>query len=99
MRSVRPAAGRTAVAGLLALVMIVAPAACAPAPAGTPAPGRTTLWGLTVDDVTHAGVVASLLAGLPERPTTRVYFDVRLPARHYAAAVARIGRVSVVMDG
>jgi hypothetical protein len=59
--------------------------------------GHPVLWGVTVDDIAHLPALTAALAGLPERPVTRVYFDIRRPASYYAAAVARIGRVSTVM--
>jgi hypothetical protein len=61
------------------------------------AAARVPVWGVTVDSISQAGRVVSSLAGLPDRPTARVYFDVRRPARYYAQAVRRIHRVSAVM--
>ena len=55
------------------------------------------LFGVTVDRVPHPDRIASALAGLPERPTTRIYFDVHEPAGYYAAAAHEIGSVSGVM--
>jgi hypothetical protein len=102
MRSVR---WREALVARCALVVVAASAACSAGPAGTlgspdPAavvPGRTPLWGVTVDGISHLASTVSALAALPEKPTTRVVFDVQQPARYYAVAVRRIHRVSVVM--
>ena len=74
-----------------------------PAAAGPPglAPavvsGGTPLFGVTVDDIGHLGRTVSALAALPEKETTRVYFDVRQPARYYATAVRRISREGAVI--
>jgi hypothetical protein len=61
------------------------------------APGRAVLFGVTVNDIAHLGAITSALAGLPERPVTRVYFNVHQPPGFYARAVERISRVSAVM--
>ena len=76
---------------------LVAAAATAAVPLGTANAGSAPLFGATADTISHLGSTVSSLAALPEKPTTRVYFDVREPARYYAAAVRRIGRVSAVM--
>jgi len=74
-----------------------------PAAAGPPglAPavvsGGTPLFGVTVDDIGHLGRTVSALAELPDRPATRIYFDVRQPARYYATAVRRISREGAVI--
>jgi hypothetical protein len=72
-------------------------AADLPRPAAAVTPDRTPLFGVTVDDIGHLGHTVSALAELPDRPAIRVYFDVRQPARYYATAVRRIGRVGAVM--
>jgi hypothetical protein len=95
MRTVRT--GRAVAATACALVAAAVTVAGPPARAGASAAGPAPLFGVTVDGIGHLGSTVAALAGLPERPTTRVYFDVREPARHYAAAVRRIGRVSTVM--
>src|SRR5581483_10682894 len=70
-------------------------------PAESPAPraplGRTPLWGVTIDGTGRLASMVRTLAGLPHKATARVYFNVREPARYYAAAVRRISRVSAVM--
>jgi hypothetical protein len=74
------------------------PAAAGPSvPAAAVTPDRTPLFGATVDDIGHLGHTVSALAELPDRPAIRVYFDVRQPARYYATAVRRMGRVGAVM--
>ncbi len=62
-----------------------------------PAAANTPLFGVTVDRVPHPDRIAAALARLPERPTTRIYFDVHEPAGYYATAVHEIGAVSGVM--
>jgi len=89
-------------AALVPLVVVGAPApASRAAPGGAApsrtAPSRTVLWGVTVNDVAHPGVLTSALAALPERPVTRIYFSVQRPASYYAPAVTRIRRVSAVL--
>jgi hypothetical protein len=80
---------------VLAAVAVVT--ASPPQPAAAVAPARAPVFGVTVDTIGHLGSTVSALAALPEKPTTRIYFNVREPARYYAAAVRRIGRVSAVM--
>jgi|SRR5579859_5274682 len=80
-----------------ALAAVVVGAAGPRAQAAASAPGHAPLFGVTIDDIGHLGSMVSALAGLPEKPAARVYFDVREPARYYAAAVRRISRVSTVM--
>ena len=55
------------------------------------------IYGVTLDRVAHPERLASALAALPERPTTRVYFDTREPASYYRPALTRIHAVSGVM--
>ena len=95
--------GAVAVASALVLAMagaadVPGPAAADPsAPAAAVMPGRTPLFGVTVDDIGHLGRTVSALAELPDRPAVRIYFDIRQPAGYYATAVRRIGRVGAVM--
>jgi hypothetical protein len=77
----------------LTMGVAVAQANSASLPAGAGRP----LWGVTVDEITRVESVVSALAALPDRPTTRVYFDVREPASYYAQALTQIDRVSAVM--
>jgi hypothetical protein len=70
------------------------PAAATPAPkAGQPA----LLYGVTIDDISNLRQIITSLRHLPERPATRVYFDVRNPPGYYAAAVRRLRHVSYVI--
>lgn len=55
------------------------------------------MFGVTVDGVGSIEAVVSAEKELPERPTTRVYFDVSEPAGYYAAAVSDLDAVSGVM--
>jgi hypothetical protein len=55
------------------------------------------LYGVTIDRISKASRIAQALAALPERPTTRVYFEPRQPASYYSTAVAQIHAVSAVM--
>jgi hypothetical protein len=79
---------RVALAALAAAWLL---AAAPPAAAGAP------LYGVTVDRVNDPDQLVSALAALPERATTRVYFDRREPASYYEAAVRQIHTVSGVM--
>ncbi len=55
------------------------------------------LYGVTVDDVTNLGAIVAGARALEHMPVTRVYFNVKEPASHYAAAVRAIQPVSYVM--
>jgi hypothetical protein len=55
------------------------------------------LYGVTIDDPSDLSALVEALAALPERPTTRVVFDVGRSAASYRWAVGRIHRVSDVM--
>jgi hypothetical protein len=55
------------------------------------------LYGVTVDDVSHAGQIVAGVRNLPEAPTVRVYFDVHEPARYYTATVSALRPVSYLM--
>jgi len=55
------------------------------------------LYGVTIDRIAKISHVAEALAALPERPTTRVYFEPAERASHYAGALAQVHRVSAVM--
>jgi hypothetical protein len=63
----------------------------------SPASARAPLYGVTLDEVVHLERLLGMLAALPERPTTRVYFDRREPASYYQRALQQIHRVSGVM--
>ena len=58
---------------------------------------RAPLYGVTLDRITGLSGLLAGLRALPERPTVRIYFDVREPAAHYASAVARVSRAGAVM--
>jgi hypothetical protein len=73
---------------VLAALLALAPAA---------AEGAVPLFGITLDRVTRPERLAASLASLPERPTTRVYFDTHEPASFYGGALAQIHPVSGVM--
>ena len=45
------------------------------------------LFGVTADDIGHLRELVTSARHLPEMPTTRMYFDVSEPPRHYATAV------------
>jgi hypothetical protein len=55
------------------------------------------LYGVTLDRVPHAEKLAGALARLPQRPTTRVYFDTHERASYYMPALTQIHPVSAVM--
>jgi hypothetical protein len=92
-------------AALTVLALVCTAAACASAFAArlsaTPAaPGGLApapVYGITLDRITKLPATLSGLAALPERPTTRVYFDAREPASYYAQALAQIHAVSGVL--
>jgi hypothetical protein len=54
-------------------------------------------YGVTVDGISNVPGIASSLRHLPERPVTRIYFDVREPARYYATAVRRLHPAGFLM--
>jgi hypothetical protein len=80
-------------AALIAVASAFAAAPCASA-AGASA---TPLFGVTVDRVAKVSRISEALVALPERPTTRVYFEPHQKASQYAPALAQIDRVSAVM--
>lgn len=55
------------------------------------------VYGVTIDRITGISKVVAAEKSLPERPTTRVYFDVSEPASYYASAVPVLHAVSQVM--
>jgi hypothetical protein len=55
------------------------------------------LYGVTIDRIGGIATVVAAEKSLPERPTTRVYFDVSEPASYYASAVPLLHTVSQVM--
>ncbi|MGI8578444.1 MAG: hypothetical protein ACR2KG_11145 [Nocardioidaceae bacterium] len=56
-----------------------------------------TQYGVTADEVANPGQVAQSEHHLPDRPTTRIYFDVLRPARYYTHAVNALRPGSYVM--
>jgi hypothetical protein len=80
-------------AALIAVACAFAAVPCGSA-AGASAP---PLFGVTVDRVAKVSRISEALAALPERPTTRVYFEPHQKASQYAPALAQIDRVSAVM--
>jgi hypothetical protein len=89
----RTGSPRRTVGVLLCFALCGVALSAAPVSAAAGAP----LWGVTVDDISRLHELTDGLAALPDRPTTRVYFDVREPAQYYAAAVEQIDRVGSVM--
>jgi len=86
---------RSAVACLVVAAGVAAVPPGAPASSTPERPAR--IWGVTLDDVTHARALASSLRRLPERPTARVVFDPGMRPRSYAAALRRIHPVADVL--
>ncbi|HXB15050.1 MAG TPA: hypothetical protein VNV44_04830 [Solirubrobacteraceae bacterium] len=64
---------------------------------GTQRAGAEPLYGVTIDRISKASRIAQALTALPERATTRVYFEPHQPASYYATALAQIHAVSGVM--
>ncbi len=60
-------------------------------------PSSRTIYGVTIDRVVGMAKIVAAERSLPERPTTRVYFDVSEPASYYASAVPQLHTVSRVM--
>ena len=54
------------------------------------------VYGVTIDRITGIAKVVAAEKSLPERPTTRVYFNVSVPASYYASAVPLLHSVSQV---
>jgi hypothetical protein len=55
------------------------------------------LYGVTIDNIAKIKSIVSAESTLPDRPTTRVYFNVSEPASYYRAAVSDVDSVSNVM--
>jgi hypothetical protein len=60
-------------------------------------PSADPLYGVTIDSIGQIKTIVSAETSLPERPTTRVYFNVSEPASYYRAAVSELHSVSNVM--
>ncbi len=80
-----------------ALCLAIAVLVCAAAGGAATASAEPPLYGVTLDKVAHLERLLGELAVLPERPTTRIYFDRRSPASSYQQAVHEIHAVSAVM--
>jgi hypothetical protein len=85
---------RVPVVAVLAIVGTIGPALVAGA--RTPAPSAP-LFGVTINRISGIAKIVAAERSLPERPTTRVYFDVSEPASFYASAVPLLHTVSQVM--
>ncbi|MGD0379718.1 MAG: hypothetical protein ABSC30_07010 [Acidimicrobiales bacterium] len=55
------------------------------------------LYGVTIDNIGQIKTIVSAESRLPNRPTTRVYFDVSEPASYYRVGVSDVASVSNVM--
>ncbi|MGO8871921.1 MAG: hypothetical protein ACLQPH_11080 [Acidimicrobiales bacterium] len=60
-------------------------------------PPVAPIYGVTIDHISHIAATVAAEQSLPERPNTRVYFEVSEPAAYYQYAVARLHSVSSVM--
>lgn len=92
----RRASVSAAVLSAVATLAALTGATQRPPPSAPPVANRA-IFGVTIDQVDNAPVLAKSLAGLPVRPTARIYFDVRQPPQSYAGALGRIHPVSNVM--
>ncbi len=82
---------RRALPACLAALLIAAAGGAGAAAADAP------LYGVTVDRVSKLKDMVAALGALPERATTRIYFDVHEPASYYAGPLAQIDGVSGAM--
>ena len=64
---------------------------------GTTTPSAPPLYGVTIDNVGNMQAVLAAESALPERPMTRVYFNVSEPASYYMSPVSQLHSVSGVM--
>ena len=55
------------------------------------------LYGVTIDNIGRINTIVSAESKTPNRPTTRMYFNVSEPASYYRAAVSDVDSVSNVM--
>ena len=89
---------RVVLAAILVAVLVTmgtsGPAPVAGARTSAPIP---PLYGVSIDRIRGIATVGAAEKSLPERPTTRVYFDVSEPASYYASAVPLLHTVSQVM--
>jgi hypothetical protein len=100
-----PVAGRWCVGIALAVALVLAGTAAQASTGATvgargtrvPAAADSPLYGVTIDEISHLDELEASLGELPQRPTTRVYFDVHEPASYYAPALTSLDGVSAVM--
>ncbi len=88
-------AAKAAAVGLCGLLVSISPVTTPSALATTPS--APPLYGVTVDNVENMQAVLAAERALPERPMTRVYFNVAEPATYYTSPVSRLHAVSGVM--
>ena len=81
---------RTRLVGLFAALAVGLPLAAAAQASGA-------LYGVTLDRVTKPERLAAALSALPERATTRIYFDTHEPASLYKPALTQLHPVSGIM--
>jgi len=67
-----------------------------PARGGHPALPRPR-FGVTTDSITNLNAIMASSRHLPDKPTTRIYFDVSHGPRYYLRAATRLHRVSYLM--
>ena len=96
MQSMRSSA-RSTVAWLAAVAAVVAVPSAVPASPPVDRAASARLWGVTLDDVTHARTLATSLHRLPERTMARVVFDPGMPPSSYAGALRQLHPVADVM--
>jgi hypothetical protein len=72
-------------------------AAAVAEPSRAPRPLPRVLYGVTADDISELPALLASSRHLVHTPTTRLYFDVRLPPRAYARAVEALHPVSYLM--
>jgi len=60
-------------------------------------PSAEPLYGVTIDNIGQIKTIVSAERKLPDRPTTRVYFNVSEPASYYRVAVSDVDSVGNVM--
>lgn len=82
---------------LAAVLTIVTTDFMVPAAGASPSVPNSPLFGVTIDRTAHIATVVTAERQLPERLTTRVYFNVSEPATHYRVAVSKLHAVSWVM--
>jgi hypothetical protein len=89
------------IAGLVATAALalgpLTPAAATALGPGIPGAAAAPLFGITIDRVSRPERLASTLGALPQRPTSRVYFDTHERAAYYEPALRQIHAVSGVM--